>query len=567
LSGYKLERDGAGKAYVDVPLRGKDLLCNPLYNKGSCFTVEERQRFGLEGLLPPTVSPFPLQLERVRANILRKPDPLEQYIGLAALQDRNEVLFYRLVLDHIEAFAPIVYTPTVGRACQMFSHIFRRGRGVWITPGDRGRVATILKNGAAGDVRLIVATDNERILGLGDQGAGGMGIPIGKLVLYTVGAGIHPAEVLPVSLDVGTDNAELLDDPLYLGWREPRLRGEAYDALVEEFVAAVQAVFPRALLQWEDFKKGTAFTLLDRYRERLLSFNDDIQGTAAVALAGAMAASRASGVSMRDQRFLIAGAGAAGVGIGRLVRDALAREGLEGADLYRGVMVTDSTGPLVEGHVIHEDYKRELVWPAALTKELGIGATDSLEVLVDKLHPTVLVGTTGQTGVFNEALVRSMGSHVERPAIFPFSNPTSKSEAVPADLVRWTDGRVLVATGSPFEPVVHGDKRFRIGQGNNVFIFPGIGLGALLSNARRVTESMFTVAAHTLADFVDEGDLAEGALYPPLSELRMVSAAIAAEVAVEAGRAGVAPELTLDRARELVAAAMWDPAYPELRSV
>ena len=331
MNRFQIDHDRAGDPVVRVPLRGRDVLTHALYNKGSAFTEQERDALGLRGLLPHAVSTPQVQLKRAYENICRKTDPLERYIGLAALQDRNETLFHRLVLEHIEEMAPIVYTPTVGRACQRYSHIFRRGRGVWLTPADRGRFADILQSAARNDVLLIVVTDNERILGLGDQGAGGMGIPIGKLVLYSVGAGIHPSRVLPVSLDVGTDNQELLDDPLYLGWPQPRLRGEPYDALVDEFVQAVMKCFPNALLQWEDFKKARAFSLLDRYRDTLLSFNDDIQGTAAVTVAGLLAASRLTKTQLTDQRVVIMGAGAAGIGIGRLLRDALSRRGMDQA--------------------------------------------------------------------------------------------------------------------------------------------------------------------------------------------------------------------------------------------
>jgi malate dehydrogenase (oxaloacetate-decarboxylating) len=565
---FRIEHDAAGP-FVRVRLRGHALLNHPMYNKGSAFTADERRALGLEGLLPPLTSSEEVQCQRAYGSIARKTDPLEQYVGLAGMQDRNETLFYRVVLDNLEALAPIVYTPTVGRACQQYSQIFRRGRGIWITPGHRGRIAEVLGNAPYADVRLIVVTDNERILGLGDQGAGGMGIPVGKLVLYTVGAGLHPSKCLPVSLDVGTDNRELLADPLYLGWREKRLRGPEYDALVEEFVAAVEARFPKALLQWEDFKKQNAFDLLDRYRERLLSFNDDIQGTAAVALAGVVAATRISGVAMREQRVVILGAGAAGIGIARQLRDAFRRAGLEGAALTRAIALIDSSGLLVEGRKEQEKAKLEFAWPREIAAELGVDAAAyrDLARMVEAIRPTVLLGTSGQPGVFDERVVAAMGNACARPVIFPFSNPTASSEAKPVDLIRWTDGRAIVATGSPFDPVEHGGRTIRVGQGNNVYIFPGVGLGALAAGARRVTDSMFTVASEVLASMVEPADLDAGSLYPSLSKLREVSRRIGVAVAREAAARGVADPLDELEAAARVERWMWYPRYPRYVAV
>ncbi len=568
MDSYRIDDDDDG-AFVPVSLRGHALLSHPMYNKGSSFSEPERRAFGLEGLLPPLVSDEDVQCARAYGNIARKNEPLEQYIGLAALQDRNETLFYRVVLDHLVEFAPIVYTPTVGRACQQYSQIFRRGRGMWITPAHRGRIAEVLANAPYDDVRLIVVTDNERILGLGDQGAGGMGIPIGKLVLYTVAAGIHPSRCLPISLDVGTDNKELLADPLYLGWRARRLRGPEYHALVEEFVQAVKSRFPKALLQWEDFKKQNAFELLDRYRERILSFNDDIQGTAAVALAGVVAATRISGVPMREQRVVILGAGAAGIGIARQIRDALGRAGLSGAELAGAIALLDSQGLLVEGRADPEAYKLEFAWPRELAAKLPIDAAahGDLAKVVEAIKPTVLLGTSGQPGVFDEPVVTAMARHCQRPVIFPFSNPTSQSEAKPVDLVRWTDGRAIVATGSPFEPVAHGGRTIRIGQGNNVYIFPGVGLGTLAAGARRVTDSMFTVASEVLASMVEPADLEAGSLYPSLGKLREVSRRIGIAVAREAAAQGVADPLDEKQATERIDRWMWYPRYPRYVAV
>lgn len=483
---------------------------------------------------------------------------------LSALHDRNEHLFYRVLLDHLEEFLPVVYTPTVGRVCQEYSHLFRRPRGLWITPAHRGRIFEALGSAPYEDVRLIVVTDNERILGLGDQGAGGMGIPIGKLALYTVAAGIHPAQTLPISLDVGTDNQQLLDDPLYLGWPHRRLRGPDYDSLVDEFVHAVKRRFSRVLLQWEDFKKQNAFNLLDRYRKMICSFNDDIQGTAAVALAGILAACRAVGTDLAHQRVVILGAGAAGIGIARQVRDAMCHAGVQGDALIRAIALLDSGGLLIEGRPLREPSKQEFAWPAPLAEELGFSPQHAgdLMTVVQAMRPTVLIGASGNPGVFTEPVVRAMASQAPRPVIFPFSNPTSKSEATPADLIRWTDGRALVATGSPFDPVLHQGQAHRIGQGNNVFIFPGVGLGVMIAEAREVTEKMFTVAAQVLADSVAQDDLDAGALFPRVSRLRQISARIAVTVAQEARNAELGKALSDEQITAAVADAMWEPQYP-----
>ncbi|HUG53232.1 MAG TPA: NAD-dependent malic enzyme [Vicinamibacteria bacterium] len=560
---YTIGWDEEG-ARVQVPYRGPHLLSHPMYNKSTAFTREERLAFGLDGLLPEVVSTMAQQAERVQGNIARKEDPLERYIGLAALQDRNEHLFYRVLVDHLEEYLPIVYTPTVGRVCQTYSRIFRRARGLWITPRHRGRIDEALGNAPYEEVRLIVATDNESILGLGDQGAGGMAIPIGKLALYTAAAGIHPALTLPISLDVGTDNRDLLDDDLYLGWRQPRLRGEEYHSLVDEFVHAVRRRFPHALLQWEDFRKGTAFALLDRYRKVLPSFNDDIQGTAAVALSGILAGSRLLGMPLVRHRVVILGAGAAGVGIARLLRDAFSRAGLAGEELRRAVAVLDSHGLVVEGEGPTEEYRRELAWPHALAQAHGLRPGDDLLAVVQALRPTVLIGVSGASGAFTPAVLAEMARHAERPLVFPLSNPTSQCEASPEDVLRWTDGRALVATGSPFPSVVQAGKTRRVGQGNNAFIFPGVGLGVLVAGAREVTDGMFRAAAERLADELRQEDLEAGALYPPMAALRRVTAHIAEAVVRQARRDGVARDRDDEDVGAKVAAAMWEPAYVRL---
>ena len=564
MESYAATTPVRGRWVVKVPYRGPVLLNHPMYNKGSAFTDEERRAFALQGLLPAHVSTLEEQSRRIYENITRKSTPIERYIGLAALHDRNEVLFYRLLLDHMEEFLPIVYTPTVGEACQQFSHLFRKARGLWITPADRGRIYEVLGDAPYDDVRLIVVTDNERILGLGDQGCGGMGIPVGKLAIYTVAAGIHPAQTLPISIDVGTDNQALRADELYLGHPGPRLRGEAYNELIDEFVTAVKRRFPKALLQWEDFKKQNAFDLLDRYRKTLPSFNDDIQGTAAVGLAGILAAARATGTPIQKQRVVCLGAGAAGIGIARQVRDAMRRAGLAGDDLIRAIALIDSSGLLIEGRAFKEPSKREFAWPAELARAFGFTPDQPGDLLsiVRALRPTVLLGTSGEPQVFTESIIREMVKHVDRPVVLPFSNPTSKAEAIPQDLMNWTEGRALVATGSPFPPATCNGRTIRIGQGNNAMVFPGVGLGLLVSEAREVTDSMFTVAAMKLAECVDQADLDAGALYPSVQKLRQISAAVAAAVVREVRVEGLGRAIPDDAIPAAVAGAMWTPEYP-----
>jgi len=562
---YLLHRNQDGEEHLDVPLRGEELLHQPLFNKGSGFTFEERIAFGLEGVLPCEVSTIDEQVRRVYANIKRTDDPLQHYIALSALQDRNEHLFYRVMTNYLEEFLPVIYTPTVGLACQEYSHIFRRSRGLWITPNHRGRIKEVLANAPFEGVRLIVVTDNERILGLGDQGAGGMGIPIGKLALYTTAAGIHPSLTLPISLDVGTDNEQLLADPLYLGYRMPRLRGEEYLSLVDEMVEAVKTVFPKVLLQWEDFKKVNAFRLLDRHRHNILSFNDDIEGTAAVAVAGVMSASRISGIPLQDQRIVIAGGGAAGIGIARQLRSSMSQAGLEGSALKRAIAVFDSRGLLTESRNISEQHKREFAWPDHLLAQVGIESGASLETVVSLMKPTVMIGTTGQPDYFHKEMVREMALHVERPVIMPFSNPTSKCEATPADLLAWTEGRALVATGSPFDPVTIGSKTFHIGQGNNAFIFPGVGLGLLVAEATKVTDGVFDIACKVLAEQVSPSDLERGSLYPPVGDLRLAAREIAIGVVGFCRDAGLGRAIADADIPTEVDKFMWTPHYPQFR--
>jgi malate dehydrogenase (oxaloacetate-decarboxylating) len=550
-----------------IALAGPALLGSRLLTKDLAFPDDERDAFRLRGLLPDRVLTIKEQVDLELEHLRRKDDALEQYIGMAALQDRNATLFYRLLAEHLEEFLPIVYTPTVGRACEEFSHIIRRTRGVWITPADRERIPDLLRNGPYADVRLIVVTDNERILGLGDQGAGGMAIPIGKLALYTAGSGLHPALTLPVSLDVGTDNPALLADPLYLGHRAPRLRGPEYDTLVEAFVAAVAEVWPGCVIQWEDFKQANALRILDRYQQRVPSFNDDIQGTAAVVLAGVLAALRGLRSTLAETRIVLVGAGAAGIGIARLLRLAMLDAGMSEAAARRALVLVDTLGQVHDRREDLDPSKRELALPAAAFSEYGF-ATEfpGLVETIERVRPTVLVGATGVGGTFSEAAIGALAAGTERPVVLPLSNPTSAAEATPIDVLRWSDGRAIVATGSPFDAVEVDGRRLEIGQANNVFIFPGLGLGAIAAEARSITDRMFLGAARTLADAVTDARLAAGAIYPPVADLRAVTRAIATGVAreaVAAGIAGIGPDDDVDA---VVDAAMWWPAYVPYRA-
>ncbi len=533
--------------------RGEALLHDPLLNKGTAFTDAERDALGLRGLLPPHVHTLEEQVARVMDNYRNKQTDLERYIHLVSLQDRNETLFYKVIGDAIEEMMPIIYTPTVGQACQQWGHLFRRPRGLYVSWNDRGRVASLLRNWPAKDVRVIVVTDGERILGLGDQGVGGMGIPVGKLSLYTACAGIDPATTLPVMLDVGTENEGYLRDPLYMGLRQRRVRGAEYDALVGEFIEAVSQVYPRALIQFEDFANQNAFRLLADWRDRVCTFNDDIQGTAAVTLAGLYSALRLTGKKLREQRLLFFGAGEAGVGIADLIVSAMVDEGATLEQARAACWFVDSHGLVVKSRGGLAEHKLRFAHDAP-------PAADLLTAL-ERLQPTALIGVSTIARAFNRQVVTAMSRLNARPIIFALSNPTSKSECTAEEAYGWSNGKAIYASGSPFPPCVLNGKTFVSGQGNNSYIFPGVGLGVLASEARHVTDQMFAAAARTLASLVLPADLEMGRIYPSLRRIREVSAQIGAAVAEVAFTAGLARVERPADLLKLVEASMWTPRY------
>jgi malate dehydrogenase (oxaloacetate-decarboxylating)(NADP+) len=539
---------GAGQA---VP-RGVELLRDPLFNKGTAFTERERDALGLRGLLPPHVLTQDEQAERFLDHLRRLPDDLEKYVALAALHDRNESLFFRVVCDNIDEMQPLIYTPTVGLACQRFGHIYQRPRGLFIGANDRGRVAEILKNWPQ-RAGIIVVSDGERILGLGDLGANGMGIPIGKLSLYTACAGVHPALCLPVILDVGTNNTALLSDPFYVGLRQRRLRGAVYDELVEEFITAAQEAFPGVLIQFEDFANHNAFRLLKKYRDRVCTFNDDIQGTAAVALAGILSALRVTGGKLTDQKLLFFGAGEAAIGIADLVASAMVAQGLAAPAARARCCMVDSRGLVVAGRTDLSEEKRQYALDHAPVGDF-LGA-------IKALRPSAIIGVAAVGGTFTAEVLREMARINQRPIVFALSNPTSKSECTAEEAYRHTAGRVLFACGSPFDPVTVEGRTYVPRQGNNSYIFPGVGLGAIVSRTRRVTNEMFMAAAHTLAHDVTESDLAQGSLYPALPRIREVSTHIGTAVAQVAYHGGLAAEREPGDLAAHVASQMYNPRY------
>jgi malate dehydrogenase (oxaloacetate-decarboxylating)(NADP+) len=533
--------------------RGEALLHDPLLNKGTAFTAAERSALGLSGLLPPHVHRLEEQVARVMDNYRNKQTDLERYIHLVSLQDRNETLFYRVVVDHIEEMMPIIYTPTVGQACQQWGHLFRRPRGLYVSWEDRGRVESVLRNWPLGDVRVIVVTDGERILGLGDQGVGGMGIPVGKLSLYTACAGIDPARTLPIMLDVGTENEGYLRDPLYLGLRQKRIRGEPYDAFVAEFVEAVQRVFPAALLQFEDFGNQNAFRLLEQWREKVCTFNDDIQGTAAVTLAGLYSALRLTGKTLREQKLLFLGAGEAGIGIGSLVASAMIDEGATPEEARARCWFVDSQGLVVKSRTGLASHKLLFAHDAP--------AASGLHAAIEAVRPTAIIGVSTVPRSFDQRVIETLSRMNDRPIVFALSNPTSKSECSAEEAYRWSGGRAIFASGSPFPPCHLDGRTFVPGQGNNSYIFPGVGLGVVASRSRLVTDRMFSAAARTLASLVLPSDLELGRIYPSLTRIREVSAHIGAAVAEVAFRDGLAGVERPPDLLAMVKAAMWEPIY------
>ncbi len=538
---------------TELMLSGVNLLHDPILNKGIAFTEKERDALGLRGLLPARVSSQEEQVSRALENLRAKPSDLERYIFLIALQDRDETLFYRTLIDNLEELMPIIYTPTVGRACQEYGHIFRRPRGVFISARDAGQVTRVLSNWPHKNVRVIVVTDGERILGLGDLGADGMGIPVGKLALYSACAGIDPTVCLPVTIDVGTNNEKLLQDPLYIGLQHRRIRGAAFDLLLEEFVSAAQALFPGALIQFEDFATQDAFQLLRKYQDRACVFNDDIQGTGSVCLAGIYSALRITRQPLVDQKIVIFGAGEAGIGIANLVVDAMKENGLSDVQARARVWLIDSKGLVVMNRSDLGEQKRRYAHEHE-------SIADHLSVIED-LRPTAIIGVSGRTGMFTPAILKRMAQLNERPMIFALSNPTSKAECTAEEAYRLTDGRAIFASGSPFDPVLIDGKRFVAAQGNNAYIFPGVGLGVLACESRHVTNEMFLAAARALADEVTEEYLSEGRIYPPLGQIRKVSLAIAVAVAKVAHQQLLARVPKPNDLPSYIKTQMFDPSY------
>jgi malate dehydrogenase (oxaloacetate-decarboxylating) len=552
---------------IDVDLTGPDLLANPLLNKGTAFSEGERDTFGLHGFLPPHIGTLDVQISRRLEALRSRGTDFARYVFLRGLQDANETLFYGLLTRHLQETLPIVYTPTVGEGCQRFSHIWSKPRGVFLSWPHRGRIKEILAHPRFDKIEAIVVSDGERILGLGDQGAGGMGIPIGKLALYTACAGLHPATTLPILLDTGTDNPERLADPLYIGWRHERVRGQHYDDFVDAFVEAVHMRWPHVLLQWEDFARANAGRLLARYRDRLCTFNDDIQGTAAVAAGTLLAALRVTGIPLRDQRIVIVGAGSAGCGIGALILREMIDAGVPDVEARARFFAVDRDGLLVQGSPDLLGFQAPFAQPRATVADWRREHPDRIGLLdvVANAKPTALIGVSGQPGIFTEKIVRTMAGGAARPVIFPLSNPVSRSEATPQHLETWSEGRAVIGTGSPFAPVERNGKPFTVDQTNNAYVFPGVGLGVLAVDARRVSDGMFKAAATALADLSPARFDPAANLLPPVAELRKVAVSVAQAVARGARDEGLCKPLddaAIDRA---IAAKMWTPTYRPYR--
>lgn len=558
------------KRPIYIPFAGPALLEAPLLNKGSAFSERERQQFNLEGLLPYRIESIAEQKHRAYQQFSAFESDIDKHIYLRNIQDTNETLYYRLVVDHLEEVMPIIYTPTVGLACQLFSQIYRRKRGLFISYPDRDRIDDMLQNATKQTVKVIVLTDGERILGLGDQGIGGMGIPIGKLALYTACGGISPAYTLPVTLDVGCNNSSVIDDPMYMGWRHPRITDEEYYAFVDEFIQAAKMRWPKVLLQFEDFSRAHANPLLSRYRDEMCCFNDDIQGTAAVALGTLLAACFAKREQLRDQRIVFVGAGSAGCGIAEQIIMQLRADGLAEADARARIVMVDRAGLLQQSTPGLQDFQRALCVPDELVSSWDVTASRpgegiKLQDVVKNFRPTILVGVSGQAGLFTKAVIDVMQEYCERPIVFPLSNPTSQAEALPADILRWTGGQAIVATGSPFEPVVIGDKIIDIAQCNNSYIFPGVGLGVIASGASRITDNMMMAASRALAEASPMVRHGTGALLPPLSKIRELSRLIARAVFIQAINDGVALPVPDELIDDTIQANFWEPEYRDYR--
>jgi malate dehydrogenase (oxaloacetate-decarboxylating) len=549
--------------FITTALSGYELLADPQLNKGTAFSEAERDAFDLHGLLPPNVLTLHEQVSR-RIQALRGFETdLERYAFLRELQDANETLFYALLVGNLEELLPIVYTPTVGAGCQQFSHLFRKPRGLFLSIPHKDRIEKILSQPRFDKVEAIVVTDGERILGLGDQGAGGMGIPIGKLSLYIGCGGLHPATTLPILLDVGTDNQDCLADPLYIGWRHERVRGQEYDDFIEAFVSAVAKRWPNVLLQWEDFAKNNATRMLERYRDRLCTFNDDVQGTAAVATGALLSAINVTGVPLTEQRIAVLGAGSAGCGIASLIRSAMHDAGLSDEEAGKRFFMVDRDGLLVEGMTGLASFQLPFLQAKDVTDGWKLGHPDKTDLLdvVRNAKPTVLIGVSGQAGAFSEPVVRAMAEFNKRPVIFPLSNPTSREEATPEDIEAWTEGRALIGVGSPFPPITRDGQRFKVDQSNNSYIFPGVGLGALAVGASRISDGMFMAAAKALAGASPARDNPKHNLLPPVTALRDVAMTVALAVALQAHKEGLAKDVPIDQIEALIEAKMWTPTY------
>jgi malate dehydrogenase (oxaloacetate-decarboxylating) len=548
---------------IATALSGYNLLADPLLNKGTAFTEAERDAFDLHGLLPPNIGTLDEQVSR-RLQVLRGMETdLERYAFLRDLQDTNETLFYALLVQNIEEMLPIVYTPTVGAGCEQFSRLFRKPRGLFLSLPHKHRIHEILAHPRFDKIEAIVVTDGERILGLGDQGAGGMGIPIGKLALYTGCGGLNPATTLPIILDVGTDNPDCLADPLYIGWRHERVRGQEYDDFIEAFVSAVTKRWPHVLLQWEDFAKANATRMLAKYRDRLCTFNDDVQGTAAVATGTLLSAINVTGIPLTRQKIAVMGAGSAGCGIAGLIRQAMIDAGLKPAEASACFFMVDRDGLLVEGMDGIAEFQAPFLQPKDVAKGWTTDHPDKVGLLdvVRNAKPTVLIGVSGQAGAFSEPIVRAMAEHNERPIIFPLSNPTSRAEATPQDIEDWTEGRAIVGTGSPFPPLTRNGQKFKVDQTNNSYIFPGVGLGAIAVHATRISDGMMMAAAKALAGASPTRQNPKANLLPPVSSLRDVSVMVALAVALQAHKEGLTKHVETDQIEGLVRAKIWSPHY------